>query len=111
MKIFNILTPSNGILIVSYDHSEWNEVLKKNSIFFFQGSPLCIFLKIFENFPRVPPLHIFINFELLELVIVIVVEGEGEGGGEGGEGGAWCKNSGTCIDNTCPFLVMFRSGN
>ena len=31
-------------------------------------------------------MHIFINFELLELVIVIVVEGEGEGGGEGEDG-------------------------
>jgi len=35
-------------------------------------------LKIFENVPRVPPLHIFRNFELLELVIVVVVEGEGD---------------------------------
>ena len=85
--VFNILTPSNDILIVSYDLPEWNKVLKKKSIFFFQGSPLCIFLKIFENVPRVPPLHIFRNFELLELVIVVVVEGEGDGGGEG-EGGA-----------------------
>ena len=62
----------------------------KSKKIFFQGSPLCIFLKIlkiFENVPRVPPLHIFRNFELLELVIVVVVEGEGDGGGEG-EGGA-----------------------
>ena len=91
--VFNILTPSNDILIVSYDLPEWNKVLRKKSKkIFFQGSPLCIFLKIlkiFENVPRVPPSHIFRNFELLELVIVVVVvvEGEGEGGGEGGGGG------------------------
>ena len=89
--VFNILTPLNDILIVSYDLPEWNKVLRKKSKkIFFQGSPLCIFLKIlkiFENVPRVPPLHIFRNFELLELVIVVVVEGEGDGGGEG-EGGA-----------------------
>ena len=89
--VLNILAPLNDILIVSYDLPEWNKVLRKKSKKnFFQGSPLCIFLKIlkiFENVPRVPPLHIFRNFELLELVIVIVVEGEGDGGGEG-EGGA-----------------------
>ena len=56
--VFNILTPSNGILIVSYDLPESKKVLKK------------IFKKKF--FPRVPPLHIFRNFGRFELVIVVL---------------------------------------
>ena len=99
--VFNILTPLNDILIVSYDLPEWNKVLRKKSKKkFFQGSPLCIFLKIlkiFENVPRVPPLHIFRNFELLELVIVVVVEGEGDGGGEGEGGTHNIRNKFICI--------------